>query len=198
MLGAVGGPAAVIGAAMCLAAFLREDRSLLIVGTCYVLPGLVLLLVRQIFVYLRRSSQTAASPPESSQDGIALVAVLLVLALLSGLVAHSLVYASLALRSAEAESGRARARLAAADAMWHGLRKLVGSGVRTPAPVLLQDPSGVEARVRISAESDQSRGAARDFSLRATAAAPNAAAQIYCRARREASGTVRVLRWVEE
>jgi len=201
MLGAVGAPAAVIGAVMCLWAVLPQDQSLLIVGTCYLLPGLCILLVRQVFVHLRRKSMSGPSGPDSARDGIALIAVLILLALLSGLVTHSLVFASLALRSSETEADRSRVRLAASDAMWLGLRRLVGTSAR-PAPVLLQDPSGIEARVRISAKSNPASGASpgigTDFTLRASASGPDATAHIYCRARREASGDLRVVRWVEK
>ena len=201
MLGAVGGPATVIGAAMCLWAVLRRDQSLLTVGTCYLLPGLIILLVRQVFVHLRRKSMSGTADQGPARDGVALIAVLVLLALLSGLVTHSLVFASLALRSSETETGRSRVRLAASDAMWLGLRRLVGTSAK-PAPVLLQDPSGIEARVRISAKSDPASGASTgigtDFTLRASASGPDATAHIYCRARREASGELRVVRWVEQ
>ena len=212
-LAAVGIPSAIFGGALALWAVVRGNAPLLAIGAFYLALGGLCLLIRAALGWIgRRASQQAEQDRSigGRDEGFALVLVLVLVFLTSGLTLHAIASASMALRAARRAEHETQARIAAADRVWNAVRDLTAATAPTGAVVTAFTGGGVPVHTTIGppapVESPAAAGgapAARarlpqalTYAIHAVAGTNGVRSEIYCRARRDNGGTVSIERWV--
>lgn len=205
-LGVIGLPSAVIGAAMVAVAAVVANTPLLVIGAIYAALGFGCLALRFVLgvwgdaMRRRRGAVTSSAHASSDpREGLALILVLMVTAILSLLVVHALQAASVARRAAE--SGALHDRLAryAAEAAWYAVQEQAVDGTARPRTYAAPDGTAISVE---AAASDAPRGydvegSRRKYSaITARATTNERVAEVYCLTVQDSAGAVGVARWV--
>lgn len=178
------GTSLTLGALICVGAVLAGNPSLLSIGAIYVVAGGVCLCVRYAISHL-------LAPTESGhRDGMALLLVLMLLAILVGAVTYALGSAHVALRNAQHAELRTLAQLSAVDAAWNALRDVAHRRLAPGENHNWTPPSGAPARVRVRSARDR-------VQVHVVSTTNAVTYTVYCEAQPQPDGGLRVTRWVE-
>lgn len=197
----VGAPCAVIGLGLCLAAAFFSSDALFIIGASYFGLGGLCLLIRAglgLWGDAMRRSRGARRSSESS-SGMALVSVLVIMALLSVLVMHSLRASAVSLRSSRARALQSTAQRHASEAAWYAVKAMLRSSA---APEDYVTPGGAEVSVSIRDVGappglDLAGSKHRYRAVQASAVTNGVAREVYCVTRTDSAGELAIVRWVE-
>ena len=201
ILAVIGIPAAVIGVGLCIGAAAVASNALFVIGAIYLALGLVCLGLRAALASygdaLRRSRGARRSG--EAKSGMALVTVLVIMALLSMLVMHSLRASSLAVRAGRVSALQDTLQRHAVDAAWFSVKAMPTANA---APGSYTTPDGAEVEISIrdvepppGLDVEGTKNRYQGISASATSNAVTR--EVYCVTRRNSAGELAVVQWVE-
>ena len=211
---------AVTSGVLAGSALLGDKKGLWGVAGVYAACSIVLLLAWQVLSFMARQHRRSGAAQEVAKhtstketQGIVLVLVLLMVALVATLIVQAQVLAGAGLRRASRQDHQAKLRLAAADAAWYYLRQAALKASKSPGEVSLSVgrkdtlPSGVETEVTTGSATNVDEAAlamlggktvARELYLVESAASLSGKTErVSCLVKKIGGRNLRVLGWLE-